>query len=120
MKPGSIAWFESKLIWPPTRWLSTLFDAENNIGNRCSAAFLIDSRPENFRADRAFQRHCHMPRYVTKAASTLRRKAFRRLCHLAGYALERKACPRATFRYKNDVSDERQIGRGFRGYSPPR
>ena len=24
-----------------------------------------------------------MPRYVTKAASTLRRKAFRRLCHLA-------------------------------------
>src|SRR2546430_16098199 len=83
MKPGSIAWFESKLIWPPTRWLSTLFDAENHIGNRCSAAFLIDSRPENFRADRAFQRHCHMPRYVTKAASTLRRKAFRRLCHLA-------------------------------------
>src|SRR3989442_15306065 len=83
MKPGSIAWFESKWIWPPTRWLSTLFDAENHIGNRCSAAFLIDSRPENFRADRAFQRHCHMPRYVTKAASTLRRKAFRRLCHLA-------------------------------------
>src|SRR5438132_2916038 len=87
MKPGSIAWFESKLIWPPTRWLSTLFDAENHIGNRCSAAFLIDSRPENFRADRAFQRHCHMPRYVTKAASTLRRKAFRRLCHLALYTL---------------------------------
>src|SRR2546427_4176485 len=68
MKPGSIAWFESKLIWPPTRWLSTLFDAENRIGNRCSAASLIDSRPENFRADRAFRRHCHMPRYVTKAA----------------------------------------------------
>ena len=27
-----------------------------------------------------------MPRYVTKAASTLRRKAFRRLCHLALHA----------------------------------
>ena len=27
-----------------------------------------------------------MPRYVTKAASTLRRKAFRRLCHLAPHA----------------------------------
>ena len=25
----------------------------------------------------------------------------------------------ATFRCKNDVSDERQIRRGFRGYSPP-
>src|SRR5207249_11778447 len=83
MKPGPIAWFESKLIWPPRRWLSTLFDAENHIGNRCSAASLIDFRPENFRADRAFRRHCHMPRYVTKAASTLRRKAFRRLRHLA-------------------------------------
>ncbi len=30
-----------------------------------------------------------MPRYVTKAASTLRRKAFRRLCHLADYDLLR-------------------------------
>jgi len=26
----------------------------------------------------------------------------------------------ATFRCKNDVSDERQIRRGFRGYPPPR
>src|SRR6266516_1418294 len=86
MRPGSIAWFESKWIWPPRPWLSTLFDAENRIGNRCSAASLIDSRPENFRAHRAFRRHCHMPRYVTKAASTLRRKAFRRLCHLAPQA----------------------------------
>src|SRR6266516_6927977 len=89
MKPGPIAWFESKLIWPPRRWLSTLFDAENRIGNRCFVASLIDSRPENFRADPAFRRHCHMPRYVTKAASTLRRKAFRRLCHLAVYVFSK-------------------------------
>jgi len=33
-----------------------------------------------------------MPRYVTKAASTLRRKAFRRLCHLAGNRLSVIGC----------------------------
>ena len=32
-----------------------------------------------------------MPRYVTKAASTLRRKAFRRLCHLADYVMRPQA-----------------------------
>jgi len=34
-----------------------------------------------------------MPRYVTKAASTLRRKAFRRLCHLATDYLQQPPLP---------------------------
>src|SRR5437667_10947553 len=105
MKPGPIAWFESKLIWPPRRWLSTLFDAENRIGNRCFVASLIDSRPENFRADRAFRRHCHMPRYVTKAASTLRRKAFRRLCHLATHPIHNKRLDPLQFVRSNSAYD---------------